>query len=940
MGKKDKSKDTSLSHLYLVDGSGYIFRAYHALPPLTRKSDQMPVGAVAGFCSMLHKLREKIKSESEGVSHMAVIFDTAAPSFRKAMDPQYKANRPPPPEDLVPQFALTRRATEAFGIASLEKEGLEADDIIAAYTRQAVEAGARVSIVSSDKDLMQLVGKNVRMLDTMKDRVIDEKEVQARFGVMPQKLGDLLALAGDSSDNIPGAPGIGPKTAASLLEEYGSLETLLARASEIKQPKRREALTDYADQVRLARRLVTLKDDDAPEPLQKLAIRDASADVLMAFLQEMEFRTLTRRIGQSLGLGVEKIEHYAVPTAASPDASSEDQNAAPKAIDRSSYVVIRDAATLKEWIARAEELGKICVDTETSSLDTMRAELVGIALALSEGEAAYLPLRHQTFDGKKEKQMNPKDALKLLKPLLENESVLKILHNAKYDMQIFRRHGVALVPIEDTMLLSYTLDAGVRGHGMDALSRFHLNHEPILYKDVAGSGKKQIGFQDVPLETAAPYAAEDADVTLRLHQILRPRLIEERMVSVYETLERPLVPILVNMEGAGILVNPKALGDLSKRFASSLKKMEKEIHEMAGEEFNIASAQQLGQILFEKLGLGGGTKTRTGQWSTRAGLLEELVVEGHELPRRILDWRHLAKLKNTYTDALPAFINPQTGRVHTSYAMASTTTGRLSSSDPNLQNIPIRTEEGRRIRKAFIAKPGHVLISADYSQIELRLLAHIGGVEALQRAFHEGKDIHAMTAAEIFGKELDEIDPDTRRRAKAINFGIIYGISAFGLAHQLGISRADAANYIALYMERFPGIRDYMQETKALCHRQGYVETLFGRRCHMMGINDKNAARRSFSERAAINAPMQGSAADIIRRAMIRMPEALRHAKLKTVMLLQVHDELIFEAPQKEAEKAGQIIREVMQEAPRPLCDLSVPLDVSVHIGKDWDAAH
>ena len=924
------------SHLYLVDGYGYVFRAYHALPPLTRQSDKLPVGAVQGFSNMLHKLREEIKTESPTVSHIGVVFDAPGASFRQSLYPDYKANRPPAPEDLVPQFPLTRRAADAFGIAVLEKEGLEADDIIAAYAMEAQRRGAKVSIVSSDKDLMQLVSKNIRMIDSMKDRLIDEEGVFSRFGVMPSKLGDLLALAGDSSDNIPGAPGIGPKTAAALLEDYGDLKTLLARAEEIQQPKRREALTDFADQIRLSRRLVSLKDDEIPQPLEALAIREPDPERLMAFLHEMEFRSLTRRVAKALDIGDAALPP---PRPRALSLPLED-DAARHPIDRSLYQLIREASVLKDWVARARDAGAVAVDTETSSLDAMRADLVGISLALSEKECRYIPLLHQKPNGTMEDQIPQEEALKLLKPLLEDESVLKILHNAKYDMAIFRRHGIHLAPVDDTMLLSYALDGGVRNHGLDNLSRTHLHHEPIPYKEVAGVGKKRIPFQKVPLKQAGEYAAEDADMTLRLHRILRPRLLKERMVSVYETLERPLIAVLLAMEARGVRVEKEALRLLSDEFARSLKKMEEEIHQIAGEEFNIASPQQMGRILFEKLNLPGGGRTRTGQWSTRAGLLEELAAEGHEFPRRLLDWRHLAKLKSTYTDALPLFINPETGRVHTSYAMAAAATGRLASSDPNLQNIPIRTEEGRRIRKAFVAEEGHLLLSADYSQIELRLLAHIGGVSALREAFARGADIHAMTAAEIFGGSPETINAETRRRAKAINFGIIYGISAFGLARQLGIGRAEAADYIALYMSRFPGISDYMKETKARCRQRGYVETLFGRRCHLPGINDKNAARRGFSERAAINAPMQGSAADIIRRAMIRMDEAIREAGLKSRMLMQVHDELVFETPEGEADRAAVIIKEVMADAPLPFCRLSVPLDVDVHLGKDWETAH
>jgi DNA polymerase-1 len=949
-------------HLFLVDGSGYIFRAYHALPPLTRKSDGLPTGAVSGFCNMLYKLIEDTKDEFEP-THLAVIFDASGKSFRNDIYPQYKAHRPEPPEDLVPQFALVRDAVRAFSVPCIEKVGYEADDLIATYARHAREQGARVTIVSSDKDLMQLVTDDVDMLDTMKLKTITRAEVIEKFGVPPEKVIEVQALAGDSVDNVPGVPGIGIKTAAELINQYGDLDTLLAKASEIKQPKRRENLIANAELARISKKLVTLDDDVPVEvPVETMGIHDPDPAKLIGFLKDMEFTTLTRRVAERFGVDMEKIaasgEHPSRPAAKEkskpkPEAVSA-RGGVPGAtvpgMDRpfgeARHVAVTALPELQAWIARAREAGVVAIDTETDSLDPMRARLVGFSLAITPGEACYVPLQHGTGGGldldnsAAQAQIPMKEALAALKPLLEDPSILKIGQNIKYDLIVFAQHGLEAAALDDTMLMSYALDAGLHGHGMDDLSELHLQHKPIAYSDVAGSGKAQVTFDQVAIDKATAYAAEDADVTLRLWHVLRPRLVAEGRMTVYETLERPLVPVLVGMERAGIRVDRNVLARLSGDFAQKMAEYEEDIYRLAGHRFNIGSPKQLGEILFEKMGHEGGKKTKTGAWSTDADALEALAAQGHALPRAVLDWRQLSKLKSTYTDALPSFIHPETGRVHTCYSLASTSTGRLSSSDPNLQNIPVRTEEGRKIRTAFVAEKGMKLISADYSQIELRLLAHIAGIDALKKAFAEGLDIHAMTASEMFGVPVEGMDPAVRRRAKAINFGIIYGISAFGLANQLGIPRGEAGEYIERYFKRFPGIRAYMDETKEKAHRLGFVETIFGRRVHLPAINSKNPAERSFMERAAINAPIQGAAADIIRRAMIRMPDALGEAKLSARMLLQVHDELIFEVPEEEAEATCKLVASVMSGAAEPAVALTVPLDVEARAADNWDEAH
>ncbi|MBW3099079.1 DNA polymerase I [Pseudohoeflea coraliihabitans] len=969
-------------HLFLVDGSGYIFRAYHALPPLTRKSDGLPVGAVSGFCNMLWKLLSSARDTSVGVTptHFAVIFDYSSKTFRNELYQEYKANRVAPPEDLVPQFSIIRDATRAFDLPCIETEGYEADDIIATYARLAREAGGDATIISSDKDLMQLVGEQVFMYDSMKDRQIGVAEVVEKWGVPPEKMIDLQALTGDSVDNVPGVPGIGPKTAAALLAEFGDLETLLSRAEEIPQKKRRENLIEHADKARISRELVRLRDDvPLEEPLDALVLNPLDGPKLISFLKAMEFTSLTRRVAEATDTEAAVVEAATIevdaPEAAhGPDldpsgtmqseaeatpsrvARQRADQVAGLTIDRSTYATLLDLDSLRAWCAAARERGLVAFDTETTSLDPMQADLVGFSLAFCEEapeagtvpaiRAAYVPLRHVSGSddllggGPVEGQIDFAEALVELKSLLEDRSVLKVCQNVKYDLLVMRRLGIAMRSFDDTMLLSYALDAGKGNHGLDTLSERWLGHKPIAYKDVTGSGKTARSFAQVDLPSATAYAAEDADIALRLWLVLKPRLAAEGVANVYERLERPLVEVLALMEERGIAVDRQILSRLSGELAQKAAGLEDEIHTLAGERFNVGSPKQLGEILFGRMGLPGGSRTKSGQWSTSAQVLEDLAAAGHELPRRIVDWRQMTKLKSTYTDALPGFIHPQTGRVHTCFAMAATTTGRLSSSEPNLQNIPIRTAEGRKIRTAFVAAPGHALISADYSQIELRVLAHVADIPQLSGAFADGIDIHAMTASEMFGVPVEGMPPEVRRRAKAINFGIIYGISAFGLANQLGIERSEASAYIKTYFERFPGIRDYMEAAKAKARDLGYVETIFGRRAHYPDIRSSNPQMRAFNERAAINAPIQGSAADIIRRAMVRMDAALGDARLEARMLLQVHDELIFEAPEGQAEDTIPLIVKVMEEAALPAVDMAVPLKVEARAASNWDEAH
>ena len=988
-------------HLFLVDGSGYIFRAYHALPPINRKSDGLQLNAVFGFCNMLWKLLRDMKAEDKP-THLAVVFDLSEKTFRTEMYPDYKAHRPDPPDDLKPQFGLIRQAVHAFDLPCLEQKGFEADDLIATYVRQANEAGATSTIVSSDKDLMQLVNDRVVMYDTMKDKKIGRAEVIEKFGVPPDKVIEVQALIGDSTDNVPGVPSIGQKTAALLINEYGDLETLLKRASEIKQDKRRQAIIDNADKARLSKKLVTLDTHVKVDvPIGDLAVHEPDYKLLIAFLKAMEFSSLTRRVAEFSSIDVAEIEPDAklavrggsapLSLAGEDDAqsvSAEGESAAPskpapsppspasgggrpsaangkltpqalaaarldiahsQKFDRAKYETVRSLDRLKAWIARARDQGFVAIDTETTSLDPMQAALCGISLALAANEACYVPLSHRQggdgggglFQGEVAPDQIPeRAALDAIKPLLEDKGVLKIGQNLKFDFQIFAVRGIEIASYDDTMLMSYVVDAGRSDHGLDPLAQRYFNHRTIDFNEVTKAGKTRMTFDCVEIDKATEYAAEDADATLRLWQVLKPRLAAEHMLNVYETLERPLLRVLADMERRGISIDRQVLSRLSGEFAQEAAGLEAEINKLAGETVNVGSPKQMGDILFGKLGLPGGTKTKTGQWATGARVLDELAEQGHELPKKILDWRQVSKLKSTYTDALPGYVNPTTHRVHTSYALAATTTGRLSSSEPNLQNIPIRTEDGRKIRRAFIADRGYKLVSADYSQIELRLLAEIAGIEQLRKAFRDGLDIHAMTASEMFGVPVKNMPPEVRRRAKAINFGIIYGISAFGLANQLGIEREEAGAYIRKYFERFPGIRDYIEETKAFAKTHGFVETQFGRKCHYPDIGASNASIRAFNERAAVNARLQGTAADIIRRAMVRMDGALARKKLNAQMLLQVHDELVFEVPDAEVDKTLPVVTSVMVDAPLPALSLSVPLQVEAHAADNWDAAH
>jgi len=941
---REPTQDGPAIRLYLVDGSGFIFRAFHALPPLTRKSDGLPVGAVSGFCNMIWKLLVDMRAQADAPTHLAVVFDKSEQTFRNQLYADYKAHRPPPPEDLVPQFPLVREATRAFGVPCLELGGYEADDIIAAYACKVRDLGGEVVIVSSDKDLMQLVGPQVSMLDTMKNLKIGIEQVAEKFGVTPDRVVDVQALCGDSVDNVPGAPGIGIKTASALINEFGDLDTLLARAGEIKQEKRRQTLIEFADQIRLSRQLVQLDcDTPMPEPVDALTVDDPDPAVLSAFLEKMEFRTLARRVGDG--------KADARPAAAATPAPQAKPPEPPKhgAIDVSAYQCIRDLAALDAWITRARAAGVVAFDTETDALSSSSASLCGVSLAVAPGAACYIPVGHaDEAEGGLQLDAPPDltqipldDAIARLKPLFEDPSVLKVAQNAKYDMAVLARHGIRVEPIDDTMLISFALEGGLhKSYGMDELSQRLLDHQPISFKMVAGTGKKQKSFKHVGLDEATCYAAEDADVTLRIYEHLRPRLAHERLLTVYETVERPMPRVLVEMELAGVKVDPEQLRILSNDFSVRMGELEQEAYKLAGRPFNLGSPKQIGDLLFKEMGLASGRTTATGAMSTDASMLEDLAAQGHPLPRTILDWRQLSKLKGTYTDNLVAAINPQTGRVHTSYSLAAATTGRLASQDPNLQNIPIRTEEGRKIRKAFIAEPGHVLISADYSQIELRLLAHIGDIPQLKRAFAEGLDIHAMTASEMFGVPVEGMPADTRRRAKAINFGIVYGISAFGLANQLGIPREEAGAYIKTYFERFPGIRTYMDRMQKQVRAEAFVTTIFGRKVHIPAARGKSPAERSFADRAAINAPIQGAAADVMRRAMIRMPDALRAEGLKAKMLLQVHDELVFEAPEAEAEAVIAVARRVMERAAEPAISLTVPLVVEARAATNWDDAH
>ena len=924
-------------HLHLIDGSAFIFRAYHALPPLTRKSDGLPVGAVAGFCNMLQRYVEG-NNGPNAPTHVAVIFDHSGKSFRNQMYDKYKANRPPTPEDLVPQFPLTRDATRAFNISCKEVEGFEADDIIATLATQARNAGGSCTIISSDKDMMQLVGDGVFMLDAMKNKLIDREGVVEKFGVYPERVVDVQALAGDSADNVPGAPGIGIKTAALLVNEYNTLEELLDRAHEIKQPKRRESLLDNRAQIELSKRLVQLDCDmDLDFTLDDLEVMDPVPKDLLSFLAKMEFRTLTKRLAEQMGAEAPLIES---------SVEAEQKNVSPKAppIDLEKYETICDASALQRWIDSAYSRGYVAIDTETTGLNDMRADLVGISLCIEAGSAAYLPLRHRdgevddlfATDRLVEGQMDQTDALGMLKPMLEDPAIMKIGQNMKYDAKILARVGIKINPIDDTMLISYAQNGGLHNHGMNFLSERYLDHVPIPIKTLLGTGKSAITFDSVSIDEATRYAAEDADITLRLWKNLKPKLHLKKVTTVYETLERPLVPILVEMEMNGIKVDRDSLSRMSNGFAQKMAALEFEIHELAGRSFNLGSPKQLGEILFDEMSMPGGKKGKTGAYATGVDVLEELAME-HVLPGRVLDWRQLSKLKSTYTDALQEHIHPETGRVHTSYSIAGTSTGRLASTDPNLQNIPIRSEDGRKIREAFVADTGNSLVALDYSQIELRILAHIADIGTLKQAFADGIDIHSLTASQMFDVPLSEMTPEIRRKAKAINFGVIYGISGFGLARNLRIPRAEAQAFIDTYFKRFPGIRTYMDDTVMFAKENGYVKTLFGRKIHTPEIGAKGP-HAGFAKRAAINAPIQGTAADVIRRAMIRMPDAISGIPAK--MLLQVHDELLFEVENSAVDQLKLVAKEVMEKASLPTIKLDVPLIVDAGVGQNWAEAH
>ncbi|MGE5539163.1 MAG: DNA polymerase I [Gemmatimonas sp.] len=949
-----RGKSGKPDHVFLIDGSGFIFRAYHALPPLVRR-DGTPTGAVYGFCNMMAKLLEDTEAE-----YVAVIFDAGRKTFRNDIYPEYKAHRPDPPDDLVPQFALIRDAVRAFNLACVEAPGYEADDLIATYAKAAAARGAEVTILSSDKDLMQLVGGRVMMQDPIKGNRIGPPEVEERFGVPPGKVVEVQALAGDSIDNVPGVPGIGVKTAAELIKTYGDLDTLLARASEIKQPKRRESLIAYADQARISRELVRLKDDvPLPQPIDAFAKQAPDGDKLCAFLREQEFTKLLARMQAKFGGGTIATEPIAASDVHPPKRPASHDRPGPvlasalAPVDRSKYETVTDEAALARWIAAAREQGQIAFNAETTSLFPMRADLVGFALAADCGRACYVPLAHRgggeqgtlDLDGRGAGGLLPGQipldrALALIKPLLEDDSILKLGHNIKYDAVVMRRYGIRVAPVEDIMVMSYVADGVVHGHTKEELAAMHLGHAPISFDQVAGSGRNQITLDRAPIDKVAEYASEGADISLRLHCVLRSRLLSEHMVTVYQTMERPLITVLADMEEAGVKVDPAVLRSLSDDFGKRMETLEKEIHKLAGESFNIGSPKQLGEILFERMGLEGGKKGKTGAYTTSADVLEDLSAQGHDLPAKVLEWRQVSKLKSTYADALPNEIDRETQRVHTCYAMTVASTGRLSSTDPNLQNIPIRTEEGRKIRSAFVAETGMKLISADYSQIELRLLAHVAEIPQLKESFRTGEDIHLRTANEMFGAAPKGQESEHRRRAKAINFGIIYGISAFGLARQLGIPHAEAAAYIKAYFERYPGIRTYMDATKESCRKLGYVTTIFNRRVFIPGINAKIPAQRAFSERAAINAPLQGAAADIIKRAMTRVPAALSAVGLKARLLLQVHDELVLEAPAKEADETARVVAATMEKAALPAVDLTVPLVVETGIGHDWASIH
>ena len=912
-------------HFYLIDGSGYIFRAYYALPPLSRKSDGLPTGAVSGFCNMLYKLLEDARGdESKYIpTHFAVIFDSARKNFRNEIYKDYKANRTETPEDLAPQFEYIRKSVKAFNLPSIEMLNYEADDLIATYTKQILEKGAKVTIVSSDKDLMQLLKTGVRIYDPMKSKEIGLNEVKDKFGVDPSKVIDVQALAGDSSDNVPGVPGIGIKTAAELINQYKSLEQLLKKAGEIKQNKRRETILENKEKALISKKLVTLKNDvSVKDNLDVFALKKIDKEKLYTFLREMEFNRL---LSQAISFYGEPEKKFSLTT---------EQH---EKIDVKKYTTIKKLEDLEFWIKSAEESGEIVVDTETNSLNPHEAILVGISLCIKPGKACYIPLEHSS-----NKTLDKKKVLEKLKPLFEDNSVKKIGQNIKYDYIVLFHHGINLNPIDDTMLMSYSLDAGSHRHNMDSLSEIHLGHKTITYKDVAGSGKNQISFKQVPINKATEYSAEDADVTFRLYKIFAKRLKKEKLVNIYELFEKPLVTLLAKMEIEGIKIDSISLKKLSQKFEANIKDLEKKIFNITKKEFNIGSTKQLGEMLYNELKISSLKKTRKGSFATSATVLEDLAFKGHKLPRLVLDWRQISKLKNTYTDTLPEHINKKTNRVHTSFLLAATTTGRLASSDPNLQNIPIKSKEGRQIRKAFIAEKNHSLISADYNQVEMRILADLADVKELKKAFNNNEDIHSLTASQVFNISLNKVEKESRRKAKTINFGIIYGISQYGLAKQISVSNQEAAEFLTSYFKKFPEIKEYMNSTINFCRKNGYVNNIFGRRCHIPGINDKNFNMRNFQERAAINAPIQGSAADIMRLAMIRLNNKLsKLSDIKIKMLLQIHDELVFESPKNELSKIIPIIKtEMSNMTSSEFHSFSIPLTVDINSGENWGLVH
>ena len=908
-------------HYYLVDGSGYIFRAYYALPPLTRKSDGLPTGAVSGFCSMLYKLLEDTKSanEKDKATHFAVIFDSARKTFRNDIYEDYKANRDEAPEDLIPQFKYFRKSVEAFNLSSIEMLNYEADDLIATYTKQILKQGSKVTIVSSDKDFMQLLKKDVRIFDPMKNKILNLEDVKNKFGVDPSKVIDVQALAGDSSDNVPGVPGIGVKTAADLINNYKTLENLLNKAGEIKQKRRRETLIENKEKAILSKKLVTLKDDvPIKDLLESFKLKIMNKEKLYNFLREMEFIRLLSNVISNYGEQTNNIKPLMKEKIK---------------INTKIYKTIESLEELKEWIELAEEKGEFVVDTETNSLDPHTAELVGISMCVEEGKACYIPLAHNPSN-----KLNKESVLKKLKPLLEDKSTKKIGQNIKYDLIVFFNNGINLNSIEDTMLMSYTLDAGNHRHNMDLLSEIHLDHKTIKFKDVVGSGKNQITFDKVDIDKATEYAAEDADITFRLYKILLEKLKNEKLLNIYELFEKPMIYILAKMETIGIKIDKDLLKKTSKNFEIEIKKLEKKIFKISKKEFNIGSPKQLGEIMYNELKISKLKKTRKGSFATSGSVLEDLVFKGNELPKLILEWRQLSKLKNTYSDALPEHINKKTKRVHTSFLLAATTTGRLASSDPNLQNIPIKTENGKLIRKSFITDSGNTLISADYNQIEMRILADLADVKELKKAFKNNEDIHSLTASQVFNLSLKKVDNESRRKAKAINFGIIYGISQYGLAKQISVSNQEASEFLNSYFIKFPEIKEYMNSTIKFCRKSGYVNNIFGRRCHMPSINDKNFNIRNFQERAAINAPIQGSAAEIMRLAMIRLDKKIKDIKdIKTKMLLQIHDELIFEVAKKDIKTIIPIINSEMSSVQKSeLHSFSIPLTVDINHGDNW----